>query len=236
VRFVVLTLFPEIFEGFVRSSLIGKAQERGLLRIDLVNLRDFTKDKHHSADDTPYGGGPGMVMLGEPILAALEGAGAGRKILLSPQGRPFDQENVSRLSRFETITLLCGRYEGLDERVRGSFDEEISLGDFVLSGGEAAAMAIIDAVSRLVPGVVGNADSLTEESFSSRLLEYPQYTRPEVLRGLGVPEVLLSGDHERIRRWRRWTALRRTQERRPDLFASLDLTDEDRQLLDSEEP
>ncbi len=235
-RFTVITLFPEIFEGFVGTSLIGKARERGLVDIELVNLRDFAPDRHHTADDAPYGGGPGMVMLGEPILAALERAAVGRKVLLTPWGRTFDQPAAERLAGQDAITLLCGRYEGLDERVRGFFDEEISIGDYVLAGGEVAAMAIMDAVSRLVPGVLGNAESLREESFASRLLEYPQYTRPEVLRGLAVPEVLRSGDHERIRRWRRFQALRITQERRPDLFAKLDLTEEDLRLLASGEP
>jgi len=233
--FHVVTLFPELIEAFAGTSLIGKARDKGLLELNVVDLRDFTHDRHRSVDDTPYGGGSGMVMKPEPIFEALDALPSCRRILLTPQGRPFDQRTARRLAGVDEMLLLCGRYEGVDERVRPRFDEELSLGDFVLQGGEIGAMAVIEAVSRLVPGVLGNAQSPVEESFSAGLLEYPQYTRPEVAGGLGVPEILRSGDHGRVERWRRGQALLRTRERRPELFARLELSDEDRRLLSEAE-
>ncbi len=228
----VITIFPELFEGFAGTSLIGKACESGLISIELVNLRDFTHDRHRTVDDTPYGGGSGMVMKTGPILEALDSQPACHRVLMTPQGRPFDQETASRLAGLSSpLLLFCGRYEGVDERVRGLFDEEICLGDFVLNGGEIASMAIIEAVSRLVPGVLGNSDSAVEESFSTGLLEYPQYTRPEIFEGQRVPPLLLSGNHKRVEEWRRGQALLRTRERRPDLFEKLTLTEHDLKLL-----
>jgi tRNA (guanine37-N1)-methyltransferase len=230
-RFHVLSLFPQLMAEFARISLVGKAVDQGLLGLDVVDLRDFTHDRHRSVDDTPYGGGSGMVLKAEPVFEALTTLPGCHKILLTPQGRPFDQERARQLAGLEQLILFCGRYEGVDERVRARFDEELSLGDFVVQGGEVAAMAVIEAVSRLVPGVLGNVESPVEESFAGGLLEYPQYTKPEVVDGEVVPAVLLSGDHGRIARWRRGQALLRTRERRPDLFAALDLSDDDRQIL-----
>jgi tRNA (guanine37-N1)-methyltransferase len=230
-RFHVVTLFPELVAEFGRTSLIGKAAERGVLELRVIDLRDFTHDRHRTVDDTPYGGGSGMVMKPEPIGEALASAPACYRVLLTPQGRPFDQQAAQRLAGHDELLLHCGRYEGVDERVRSLFDEELSLGDFVLQGGEVAAMAVVEAVSRLLPGVLGNDASPLEESFAAGLLEYPQYTRPEVFQGASVPEVLRSGDHARVARWRRGQALLRTRERRPDLFARLELSDEDRALL-----
>jgi tRNA (guanine37-N1)-methyltransferase len=230
-EFYVVTIFPELFTGFAETSLIGKAHKSGLLSTHCIDLRDFTHDKHRSVDDDPYGGGAGMVMRPGPIFEMFDALPSCHRVLMTPQGSRFNQETALRLSGMSKVMLFCGRYEGVDERVRDRFDEEISIGDFVLNGGEVAAMAVIEAVSRLVPGVLGNAQSTVEESFSAGLLEYPQYTRPETLGGLSVPEVLLSGDHERVRQWRRAQALKRTRERRPDLFEKLELSDEDRRLL-----
>jgi tRNA (guanine37-N1)-methyltransferase len=230
-EFHVITLFPELFAGFLGASLIGKAQKAGLLSIRLVDLRDYAHDRHRTVDDAPYGGGSGMVMKTAPIIEALAAAPRSRRVLLTPQGRPFDQERARALAAASPVLLFCGRYEGVDERVRRIFDEELSLGDFVLNGGEVAAMAVIEAVSRLVPGVLGNAESVVEESFTSGLLEYPHYTRPEIVNGERVPEVLLSGDHGRVARWRRGQALLRTTQRRPDLFERLALEPEDLALL-----
>jgi tRNA (guanine37-N1)-methyltransferase len=230
-EFHIVTIFPEIFEGFLRASLVGKAIEKKLFSVNIINLRDFTRDKHSSVDDTPYGGGFGMVMRPEPIFEMLDSVPSRRRILLTPQGRPLDQAVVIRLSAISPILLFCGRYEGIDERARNMFDEEISLGDFVLSGGEVAAMAVIESVTRLIPGVLGNSMSTVEESFSNGALEYPQYTRPQTIHGLSVPEVLLSGNHENIARWRRLQTLLRTRARRPDLFAKLELCEGDKDLL-----
>jgi len=234
-EFHVVTLFPDLFAGFLEASLIGKARRAGLLSFRIVDLRDFTHDRHRTVDDAPYGGGSGMVMKTAPILEMLESAPPSRRVLLTPQGRPLDQRKARELADASPLLLFCGRYEGVDERVRGLFDDELSLGDFVLNGGEVAAMAVIEAVSRLVPGVLGNAESAIEESFSTGLLEYPQYTRPEVVNGARVPEILLSGDHERVARWRRGQALLRTKLRRPDLFARLALGPDDLALLDEAE-
>jgi tRNA (guanine37-N1)-methyltransferase len=235
VRIHLLTLFPEMFDSFLGGSLLGKAIRSGRVSIERVQLRDFATSRHRTTDDAPYGGGAGMVMLVEPIVRALESlpADSRPRILLGPRGRPFGQEDARRWAEGGELALICGRYEGIDERVRAYVDEEVSLGDFVLSGGEAAAMAIVDAVCRLVPDVLGNEVSAVEESFAAGepLLEFPQYSRPADFRGTRVPEVLLSGDHERIRRWRRQAALEMTRRVRPDLFARLELSDEDRALL-----
>jgi tRNA (guanine37-N1)-methyltransferase len=223
-RATVLTLFPEMFPGPLGVSLAGKALESGIWALETVDIRGFASDKHRSVDDTPFGGGPGMVMrpdvVDAAIGAALEGqAEAGPVIYLSPRGRLLTQEVVRELAARPAITLLCGRYEGVDERVleaRGA--DEISLGDFILSGGEPAAIALIDASVRLLPGVVGCAEALAEESFAEGLLEYPHYTRPALWQGRSVPDVLVSGDHQRIRAWRREQAENLTRERRPDLW------------------
>jgi tRNA (guanine37-N1)-methyltransferase len=229
----VLTLFPDLFDGFLRESILGKALHDGRVAIRLCAFREFAEGRHKSVDDVPYGGGSGMVLMPGPAVAALEALPAGtRRILLTPQGRPFDQAAAVRLANEERLALFCGRYEGFDERIREHVDEELSLGDFVMQGGEVAAMAVIEAVVRLLPGVLGNADSPREESFSGGLLEYPQYTRPREFRGREVPEVLVSGHHEAIRRWRRKEGLRRTLRRRPELLASAGATGEDRELLE----
>jgi tRNA (guanine37-N1)-methyltransferase len=244
--FQLITIFPELIEAFGRTGLIAKAAEGGLIRVDALSPRRFATDKHLSVDDAPYGGGSGMVMLPEPMLLAMEafdqsaeasGMTRARRVLLTPQGRPFTQPDARRLAAEPRgLMLICGRYEGVDERVRDVVDEQISMGDFVLNGGEVAAMAIIEAVARLVPGVLGNSSSLSEESHAAGLLEYPHYTRPRVFRGAEVPAVLLSGNHAAIARWRRKQALLRTRAMRPDLFARLTLDREDRALLDEPEP
>jgi tRNA (guanine37-N1)-methyltransferase len=235
-RLHVLTLFPGFFASPLSASLVGKAIQKGILHVDVVDIRDFAAGAHRVADDAPYGGGRGMVMKIEPVVAALESASSrlprARKILLSPRGRTLSQERTKALAREEALVLVCGHYEGIDERVREYVDEEISIGDYVLAGGETAALVVIDAVARLVPGVVGSAESLEEESFEDGLLEYPQYTRPEVFRDARVPAVLLSGDHAAIARWRRKQRLRLTRERRPDLLERAALSREDRELLD----
>lgn len=243
-RFQVVTLFPELLQAFAGVGLIAKAREGGLLQIESCSPREFATDKHRSVDDTPYGGGSGMVMMPEPLTAAMEaldasaasaGAARSHRVLLSPQGQPFRQADAIRLSGLPGLLLVCGRYEGMDDRVCQLVDEQISLGDFVLGGGEVAAMAVIEAVARLLPGMLGNAGSLTEESHAAGLLEYPQFTRPRSFRGMEVPAVLLSGNHALIARYRRKQALLRTRARRPDLFARFTLTDADRALLDEDE-
>jgi tRNA (guanine37-N1)-methyltransferase len=240
VIFDVVSIFPEMFSSVISASLLGRATARGAIQVHLTDPRDFAEGKHRSTDDTPYGGGAGMVMRPEPVVAAIEHAiaarGPARRILLCPSGAPLTQATVVRLAREPRLVLVCGRYEGFDERVRGFVDEELSIGDYVLTGGELGAMVLIDAVARRLPGVLGNAESPVDESFESGALEHPQYTRPPMFRGVAVPEVLVSGNHERIRRWRRREALVRTRARRPDLFARLDLSAEDRALLDGEEP
>jgi tRNA (guanine37-N1)-methyltransferase len=216
----VLTIFPEMLPGPLAYSLAGKALDAGLWRLETVDIRGFARDKHRSVDDAPFGGGPGMVLRPDVLDAAIEGAGgAGPLIHLSPRGRPLDQDRVRELAASSGIRLICGRFEGVDERVlEARAVEEVSLGDFVLSGGEPAAIALIDACVRLLPGVVGCAETLAEESFADGLLEYPHYTRPQVWQGRAVPEVLVSGDHGRVRAWRRGEAERLTRERRPDLW------------------
>ena len=236
IRFDVVTLFPEMFAAVTRSGISGRALETGLWSIGLWNPRDYTKDNYRTVDDRPYGGGPGMLMLAEPLEKALDAAkaaGGGKVLYLSPQGRKLDHEKVMALAGREAVTLLCGRYEGVDERlILRRVDEELSLGDYVLSGGELAAMAVIDAVVRQIPGALGGEQSAVEESFVQGLLDCPQYTRPEVYEGEAVPEVLLSGHHENIRRWRLKQALGRTWLRRPDLLAVKQLTDIEQKLLE----
>jgi tRNA (guanine37-N1)-methyltransferase len=223
----ILTIFPEYFRSPLGESLLGKAIAAGRLAVRVTDLRSFAERRHRKVDDEPYGGGAGMVMMAPVVAAAIEarrdaeGLPRAWTVLLTPDGETIDQALVERLAARERLLLFCGRYEGLDERTRalGLFDQEISLGDFVLPGGEAAALSVTEAVSRLVPGVVGSAESLEEESFTRERLDYPHYTRPREFRGLAVPDVLLSGDHAKIRRWRRARALERTRERRPDLLA-----------------
>lgn len=219
-RATVLTIFPEMLPGPLAYSLAGRALKAGIWRLETVDIRDFARDKHRSVDDAPFGGGPGMVMRPDVLDDAIAGAGgAGRLLLLSPRGRPLDQETVRSLAAGPGATLICGRFEGVDERViEARSIEEVSLGDFVLSGGEPAAIALIDACVRLLPGVIGCAETLAEESFAEGLLEYPHYTRPQVWQGRAVPEVLVSGNHQQIRAWRRAAAERLTRERRPDLW------------------
>lgn len=228
-RIDVLTLFPKMFDSVLGESMLKRAQAKGKVKISIRDLRDWTFDAHRTADDKPFGGGPGMVMKVEPIflalkeLGALDESGAGTKpgatvILLTPQGKRFDQKTAKALARKRSLTLVCGHYEGVDERVRGLVDEEISVGDYILTCGEIPAMAIIDAVSRLQPGVLGGAGSLESESFENGLLEYPQYTRPADFNGMAVPGILLSGDHKKIELWRRNEAIKRTRTRRPDIL------------------
>lgn len=236
-RIDVVTLFPAMFEAISGYGITSRAVQRGLLELGLVNPREFTRDTHRTVDDRPYGGGPGMVMMLEPLRQAIHAArGTGKPaasvIYLSPQGRPLDQAGLQELSRREHLVLVCGRYEGVDERlIRTEIDEEWSIGDYVLSGGELAAMVMIDGVTRLLPGALGHEDSAGQDSFVQGLLDYPHYTRPEQIDGMNVPPVLLSGDHERIRRWRLKEALGRTWLRRPELLAGLALNEEQQQLL-----
>lgn len=225
-KFDILTLVPEAVTGYLDASIIGRAQAGGQIHCSVTNIRDFAEGKHRQVDDAPYGGGSGMVLQPEPVVKAVEAA-RGRAeeghrvttILLSPAGKPLSHELASELAaNNDHLILVCGRYEGVDARVDAYVDMELSLGDFVLTGGELAALAVIDTVARLRPGVLGNAESARDESFQDALLEYPQYTRPREFRGVAVPDVLLSGDHEKIRAWRQDAALRRTREQRPDLL------------------
>jgi len=235
-RIDVFTIFPEIFPPYLNESILKRAQESGLLEVGLHNIRDWAADKHKTTDDEPYGGGGGMVMKPEPIFAALEGVlgvpPSCPVILLTPQGRLFTQTVAEELSHQEHLAFLCGRYEGVDERVRQHLvTDEISLGDYVLTGGELPALAIIDAVSRLIPGVLGDPQAAEKDSHSSGLLEHPHYTRPPEFRGWEVPEILRSGDHGKIANWRRMQALKRTVERRPDLLEKVELTEEESEFL-----
>lgn len=222
----ILTLFPEMFRGPLDTSILKRGREAGLLDLRLCNFRDFSTDKHHTVDDAPFGGGPGMVLKAEPLFLALEHLRSQEPsefplIYMSPKGRPFDQATARELAALPRFAVLCGHYEGVDQRVLDHLvDREISVGDFVVTGGELPCMLVLDAVARLVPGVLGAEGSLEEESFGDGLLEYPQYTRPAQFRGWGVPEVLLSGNHEAIRRWRASMAMRETQEKRPDLVGA----------------
>ena len=236
IRFHAVTLFPEMFAAVTHSGISGRALEAGLWSLGLWNPRDFTKDDYRTIDDRPYGGGPGMVMLAEPLekaLDAVQEAGGGKVIYLSPQGRKLDHAKVMELAGRSAATLLCGRYEGVDERlIRRRVDEELSIGDYVLSGGELAAMTVIDAVVRQIPGALGDGQSAVQESFVEGLLDCPQYTRPEAYGGGKVPEILLSGHHENIRRWRLKQALGRTWLRRPDLLAARRLNEDEKKLLE----
>jgi tRNA (guanine37-N1)-methyltransferase len=235
----ILTLFPRMCEGYLAESILGKAREGGLVAVRVWDIRDHAAGKHKVTDDAPYGGGAGMVMkpepIGEAILASKERLPGARVVLTSPRGRVLDQALARELAEHGRLVVACGRYEGVDERVMQFVDLEVSLGDFVLTGGELAALAIVDAAARLVPGVLGNDASAGKESFTGEggLLEHPHYTRPPVWRGMKVPEVLVSGAHKRIERWRRRESLRATRDRRPDLFARLRLTDEDLRLIEA---
>jgi len=236
-RIEVITIFPEFFTSPLECSIVGRAQQAEALSVGVYNLRDYTTDKHKVVDDYPYGGGAGMVMKPEPLGQAVEDLSAQGQadcpvILLSPQGQLFDQAKAEQLADHQRLILVCGHYEGVDERVRQTVvTEELSVGDYVLTGGEVAALVVIDAVARLLPGVLGNPASLATESFASGLLEHPHYTRPASWRGMSVPKVLLSGHHEKIRCWRRKQALRRTRQGRSDLLAEAELSGEDRELL-----
>lgn len=235
-RFDILTLFPELFSSFLKEGILGRAVVKGLVDIRLVNIRAFARGTHKVTDDRPYGGGNGMIMKPGPIYRALHSLekidGQSLVILLTPQGQTFEQPRAWELSKLERLVLICGRYEGVDERIRSSYiDMELSLGDYILSGGELGAMVVIDSVSRLLPDVLGGERSALEDSFEDGLLEYPHYTRPRVFRGGEVPPVLLSGDHEKIRVWRRTESLKRTRERRPDLLKKARLQEEDTAIL-----
>ncbi len=234
-RIDIVTIFPSFFDSPLSETIIKRARQKGCVSFHCHDIRDQTHDKHRSVDDTPYGGGAGMVMRPGPITEAVEAVprqGRCVRILLTPQGESFSQPIARDLAECDQLILTCGRYEGIDERARGFVaDREISVGDYVLSGGEIAAIVVIDAVVRLLPGVLGNEESIAHESFETGLLEYPQYTRPEIFRGEGVPTVLTGGHHAEIERWRRGQALLRTRERRPDLFDKIELSDDDRMLL-----
>lgn len=232
-RIDVLTLFPEMFD-VLSHSILGRAREAGLYSLKIHNIRDHSTNRHNRVDDTPYGGGAGMVMTCQPIMDAItkvKTENPGPVIFLGPRGKPFDQAKANELSKLSGFTLLCGHYEGIDERIYSMIDQEISLGDFVLTGGEMAALPVIDAVVRLVPGVLGSEESIMEESFSEGSLEYPHYTKPAEFRGMKVPPVLLSGHHEKIRQWRRFMSLKLTKDRRQDLYKKLILTKDDRKIL-----
>lgn len=236
-RFDLLTIFPDMFSPYLGLGVLGRAIDNGILDVRVVDIRDFADDAHKTTDDRPYGGGDGMVMKVDPIYRAVESLDRDPArsvvILLGPQGQVFNQPMAWELAGWEQIVLICGRYEGVDERVRElCVDRELSIGDYILSGGEPAAIVVMDAVSRLIPGVLGGEESNLEDSFESGLLEYPHYTRPRVFQGLEVPGVLLSGNHEKIRKWRRKESLKRTLEKRPDLFRNASLNPEDEALLE----
>lgn len=236
-RFVVLTLFPEVVTTYAATGVLGRAVEREQVAVEAVDIRDFTDDRYRSVDDEPFGGGAGMVMKPEPLARAIESAGpVERRVLLTASGRPFTQADAVAWSKLDSLLLICGRYEGVDQRIRDRYvDDAVSIGDYVLSGGELGALVVLDATMRLRPGVLGNAESLATESYNEGLLEHPHYTRPAEWRGVGVPEVLLSGHHARIAEWRRRASLRRTVRLRPDLLKSASLTPRDeRFLLDPE--
>lgn len=236
-RFEIVTLFPELFD-VLQHGLLGRARDAGRIDVETVTPRRFTSDRHRTVDDSPYGGGSGMVLMPGPVAGALDfldeqrGGRITHRVLLTPQGERFSQAHARRFSELDSLTLVCGRYEGFDERIRGLVDEEVSLGDFVLLGGEVAALAMLEATARLLPGVLGNDQSAADESHADGLLEYPQYTRPEEFRDQRVPDVLRSGNHAVIARWRRKESLRRTLERRPDLLETADLSDDDQGLLE----
>ncbi len=233
----LLTLFPEFFTSPLSQSMLKRAQDQGALTMRVLNLRDYTEDRHQVTDDRPFGGGPGMVMKIEPLVKAIRASRAEdpgvRVILLGPGGRVFHQDRARELAELPHLLLVCGHYEGVDDRIRYYIDEELSIGDYILTGGEVAALAVVDAATRLLPGVLGGEGATEEESFQTGLLEYPHYTRPRVFEGREVPPVLLEGDHARIRGWRRQQALQRTLERRPDLLAKTQLSQEDREFIRS---
>ncbi len=235
-RWSVLTLFPEMFTSLLSASLFGKAREKGLIEVDLIDYRNYAEGRHKVVDDTPYGGGAGMVIKVEPVAKALavlrKTSPAAHVVLLTPQGRPFDQHSARRLSSYSHVVLVCGRYEGVDERIRSLVAEELSIGDYVLSGGEAAAWVVMDAVTRLIHGVVGQPESVVCESYGEPgILEHPQYTRPREFDGMSVPEVLFSGDHGAIAAWQRRQAILKTARLRPDLLDRVELTDEELALV-----
>jgi tRNA (guanine37-N1)-methyltransferase len=236
VRIDVLTIFPGMFAGFLGESIIKRAQEQGLVEIFLHDIRQYAVDKHSTVDDYPFGGGPGMVMKPEPVFRAVEAVQEqgppGQVILLTPQGQPHHHQLATSLSEEKRLLFICGRYKGLDDRIHTLADQEISIGDYVLTGGELPAMVVIDSVVRLMPGVLGDEESAQGDSFFQGILDAPQFTRPRIFRGLIVPEILISGNHEQIRIWQKREALRRTLERRPDLLQSISLTDEDRRLME----
>lgn len=238
-RIDILTLFPNMFTGVLNESILKRAQEKSLVKFNLINFRDFSTDKHKKVDDYPYGGGAGMVLSPQPIFDAVESIkaesdGPVRVLLMTPQGERFTQQKAMELAKEKHLVFICGHYEGFDERIREHLaTDELSIGDYVLTGGELASMVIIDSVVRLIPGILGNQESYQYDSFSDGLLEYPQYTRPANFRGFKVPDVLLSGDHKKIETWRRQESLRRTLERRPDLLEHADLTEEDLEFLRS---
>ena len=233
----ILTIFPEMFESVLNASILGRAREAGLLEVNCVDIRPFSTMKHKNTDDYPFGGGAGMVMMAQPILdamASVTGEGfTGRRIFLGPRGQTLSTAKARELAKEEHLVLLCGHYEGVDQRALDTcIDEEISIGDYILTGGELAAMVLTDCVARFIPGVLGSAESPEEESFSDGLLEYPQYTRPRVLNGMEVPEVLLNGDHAKIRAWRRMESLKLTKRLRPDLFGKVRLTEKERKAME----
>ena len=233
----ILTIFPEMFDSVLSSSILGRAREQGLIDVSCVDIRPYSDRKHKNTDDYPFGGGAGMVMLAQPIMDAMADVTGpdfhGRRIYLGPRGKTLTTALARELAREEELVLLCGHYEGVDQRALDiCVDEEISIGDYILTGGELAAMVLVDCVARFIPGVLGSSESPEEESFSDGLLEYPQYTRPRELRGMEVPEVLLSGDHARIRAWRRMESLRATMKHRPDLLSGAALTDKERRMLE----
>jgi len=235
-RINILTIFPEMFQGVFSTSIIGRAQEQGLLEIRLTDIRPYSRSKHHNTDDYPFGGGAGMVMMAQPIISAMKEASAlypnARRIYLGPRGKRLSTPLARELAGEKELILLCGHYEGVDQRALDTcIDEEISIGDYILTGGETAAIVLVDCLSRFVPGVLGSSESPEEESFSDGLLEYPQYTRPRVLDGMAVPDVLLNGDHAKIREWRRRQSLAVTARLRPDLLQTAELNDKDRKTL-----
>jgi tRNA (guanine37-N1)-methyltransferase len=231
----VVTLFPQLITPALDCAVIGRAREKGLIEIRVHNLRDWATDRHHTVDDYPYGGGAGMVLKPDVAYACVEDLTSdepARRILMTPQGRTFTQAVAAELATEPRLLVFCARYEGVDERIRtGLIDDEISIGDYVLSGGDLAALVVVECVARLVPGVLGSEESVEEESFSQGLLEYPHYTRPPEFRGTAVPEILVSGHHERVRRWRRCQSILRTRERRPDLMEGKELSEEDKKIL-----
>ena len=234
-RFDVITIFPDLFRDFLSFGIIGRAIKRGIIEVKVHNLRDYTKDKHRKVDDKPYGEETGMILMPEPVFNAVENVKLNDNswvILLSPQGKIFNQEIAFKFSKFSQIILICGRYEGVDERIKEHLiNEEISIGDYIVSGGEVPAMVIIDAVARLIPGVVGKEESLQKDSFFSKILDYPRYTRPRNFRGFLVPDVLLSGDHERIKKWQKEKAIENTLKKRPDLLEKFELTEEQKNII-----